>query len=225
MKILIIDDEIRQGIPLQKLLKKEGYVAEFCSEATEGLYQLQEISYDLLLLDINMPHLNGFELLSRLRKHSIETPVIIISTRCAFDDKITGLNIGADDFLTKPYKYEELLARIKAVLRRSKQKVSSVIQIDDLIVDISKRSVFRREKEISLTSREYNLLELFVLNIDHILSRQEILENVCDINYDKDNNIVDVYIAFLRRKIDRDSPIKLIHTKRGTGYYLSTKSK
>ncbi|PCJ18225.1 MAG: DNA-binding response regulator [Candidatus Cloacimonadota bacterium] len=220
MKVLIIDDETRQGLPLQKLLKKEGYVTEYCSDPNEGLYQLKEISYDLLLLDLNMPKLDGFELLNQLRNLNINTPVIIISSRCGFNDKINGLNIGADDYLTKPYKFEELLARVKALLRRSKKQINSSIKVDDLIVDISKRSVTRNQKSINLTTREYNLLELFVLNIGKILTRQEILDNICDINYDKDNNIVDVYIAYLRKKVDKGSANKLIHTKRGAGYYL-----
>ncbi|MBZ4647350.1 MAG: hypothetical protein PWR27_2211 [Petroclostridium sp.] len=219
--ILIVEDEKQIVRFLELELKHEGYMIDTAFDGREGLKKAEENKYDLILLDIMLPGLNGMEVCRRIRQFS-NIPVIMLTAKDDVTDKVMGLDIGADDYITKPFAIEELLARIRAALRRKDDLVNTGenLQIGDLTMDLSKRQVSKNGKSIELTKREYDLLEYLMKNKGIVLTREQILEKVWGYDYIGDTNVVDVYIRYLRSKIDDTFKTKLIHTIRGVGYML-----
>jgi len=219
MKILLVEDD--EGIAnfLKKGLKEESYIVDHTMNGSEALYLMETNKYDLMILDVMLPEYNGFEICQILRSKNINIPIIMLTAKDSISDKVTGLNYGADDYLTKPFSFKELLARIKVQLRRDSMN-NNIIVIEDLIIDINQRKVSRANKLIALTSKEYALLAFLARNHGDILSETIINENLSDMNSTSMSNIVNVYIYRLRNKIDKKFDKKLIHTIRGTGYML-----
>jgi two-component system, OmpR family, copper resistance phosphate regulon response regulator CusR len=222
MKILVIEDEPQVVDFLRKGLTEKGYEIEFAFDGQTGERLASKGVFDLIILDVVLPYINGYELCRRIRENGQDVPVLMLTALSATDDKVSGFDAGADDYLVKPFEFDELLARIKALTRRSSgvMQTSRVIKIADLVLNLNKKSASRKEKCIELTGKEFDLLELLMRNAGRVLSRAEIAEKIWDIRFDTGTNVVDVYISILRKKIDRDFDVKLIHTKVGLGYYV-----
>jgi two-component system response regulator ArlR len=220
-KVLIIEDEINIARFIELELKYEGYIIDKAEDGRLGLEMALQNTYDLILLDVMLPSLNGMEVLRRLRQTS-ETPVIMLTAKDEITDKVMGLDMGADDYMTKPFAIEELLARIRVTFKRKTnlEVKSNNLKLGSLQIDLDKHSVFYDEELIDLTKKEYDLLKYLVENKNIALSREKLLENVWGYDYYGDTNAVDVYIRYLRSKIDDKYDIKLIHTVRGVGYIL-----
>jgi len=220
MKILVIEDEKKVANFLQKGLKEEQYVVDVAYDGLDGEHLATTNDYDLILLDIMLPGKDGIEILKTLRQQQINIPVIMLTAKEMVEDKLEGFNAGCDDYISKPFSFEELLVRIRAVLRRGSGALSNVITFADLTLDLISHKVIRDGKEIELTAKEYTLLEYLVRNPNRVLTRTMIAEHVWDYNYDSFTNVIDVYINYLRNKVDRGFATKLIHTVRGVGYVL-----
>lgn len=220
MKILIIEDEKKLAQIISKGLKESDFITEISNDGEEGLYMASEFEYDAIILDLSLPKLDGLDVLKLLREKEIYTPVLVLTARSEITDKIKGLNLGADDYLTKPFDFDELLARLNSLIRRSKNNPSPIIKIEDLEINMDSKTVFRDNKEIKLSTGEYNLLEYLVLNKGKVISRTELTEHLYSIDFDLNSNVLDVYISYLRNKIDKNSDRKLIHTLRGAGYSI-----
>jgi len=220
MRILIIEDDRKVGAFLEKGLKEENYAVDLCRNGEEALYEAQINSYDVIILDIMLPGEDGFTICRKLRDKSVLTPIIMLTAKDTLEDKITGLTEGADDYLTKPFSFEELLARIRALFRRNQDYKTGKLTVGDLVLDPIRRTVTRAGKNILLSGREYALLEYLMRNKGRILSQSMIIEHVWDRNYDGISNVVNVYINHLRDKIDKNNEIKLIETIRGHGYKI-----
>lgn len=220
MRILIVEDEYDIRSVLEKRLKKQ-YSVDACGDGLEALDFIHTYSYDLMIFDIMLPGLDGISLVKKVRKEKMNTPIIMLTAKDSIDDRILGLDSGADDYLCKPFAYEELLARIRVLMRR-KQDVAkdNRLRIDNLVVDTATCQVTRGDKSITLSSREYMVLEYLMRNQKMILSRRQIEERAWNHQFEGGSNIVDVYIRYLRRKIDLPGEKKLIHTVRGFGYCL-----
>ena len=220
-KILLIEDEEKLARFVELELTHEGYQVEKAFDGRTGLDMAEQGNYDLLLLDIMLPGLNGLEVLRRLRRSS-QVPVIMLTARDAVMDKVTGLDMGADDYVTKPFSIEELLARIRAALRKqtAQKQEENLLSCADLTVDVSRHRVTRGGKEIELTGREFSLLQFFMENKTIVLSRDQLLEKVWGYDYLGETNVVDVYVRYLRGKIDEGFEPKLLQTVRGVGYVL-----
>jgi two-component system copper resistance phosphate regulon response regulator CusR len=223
MRLLIIEDDEKIGHFLEKGLKEEGFHIDLADNGEDGLYLAELYDYDVIILDILLPHMSGFEVCETFRDHGYITPIIMLTARDSITDKVTGLNVGADDYLTKPFSFEELLARIRVQVRKQKGS-SNTLQIDSLTLDTYKREVKREGKVITLTAKEYALLEFMARNEGRIVTETIINENLTDMNESTMSNVINVYIYRLRNKIDKDYKTKLIHTIRGTGYVLGVRS-
>ena len=221
-KILLVEDEEKLARFVELELTHEGYQVEKAFDGRTGLELAEKGGFDLLLLDIMLPGLNGLEVLRRLRREGSSVPVIMLTARDAVMDKVTGLDMGADDYVTKPFSIEELLARIRAALRKQtvQKKEDSLLSCADLTVDVSRHRVTRGGKEIELTGREFSLLQFFMENKTIVLSRDQLLEKVWGYDYMGETNVVDVYVRYLRGKIDEGFEPKLLQTVRGVGYVL-----
>ena len=219
MRLLIAEDDRATADVLAKRLREEHYAVDVCYDGADALDYLMQADYDVAVLDIMMPRMDGVEALRRARSAGRHMPVLLLTARDAVEDRVTGLNAGADDYLVKPFAYEELSARLRVLTRRMRQ-TSNCFVLADLIVDADKHAVMRAGREIALTSREYALLEYMIRNKGHILSRAQILEHVWSYDYEGASNMIDVYIRNLRKKIDDGRDIKLIHTVRYAGYVL-----
>ncbi len=215
MKILVIEDEKKVANFLQKGLKEEQYVVDVAYDGLEGEHLAKTNDYDLILLDIMLPGKDGIEILKTLRQCQVNIPVIMLTAKEMVEDKIKGFNAGCDDYISKPFSFEELLVRIRAVLRRGGGALSNVITFADLTLDLISHKVIRAGREIELTAKEYTLLEYLVRNPNRVLTRTMIAEHVWDYNYDSFTNVIDVYINYLRNKVDRGFSTKLIHTVLG----------
>jgi heavy metal response regulator len=220
MRILVIEDEKKVADFIKRGLKEEGYVVDVASDGEDGYFQATEIPYDLIVLDLMLPKLDGLRLCGKLRQNDIQTPLIMLTAKDSIKDKVIGLDSGADDYLTKPFSFEELLARIRALLRKGKNQQPTQLKVADLVLDLVSHKVWRGKNEIILTVKEYALLEYFMRNVGTVITRTMISEHVWDINFDTFTNVIDVYVNYLRNKIDKDQKIKLIHTVRGRGYVL-----
>ena len=221
-RILLVEDEEKLARFVELELTHEGYQVEKAFDGRTGLELAEKGGFDLLLLDIMLPGLNGLEVLRRLRKEGSSVPVIMLTARDAVMDKVTGLDMGADDYVTKPFSIEELLARIRAALRKQtvQKKEDSLLSCADLTVDVSRHRVTRGGKEIELTGREFSLLQFFMENKTIVLSRDQLLEKVWGYDYLGETNVVDVYVRYLRGKIDERFEPKLLQPVRGVGYVL-----
>jgi len=225
MKILVIEDEKKVANFLQKGLKEEQFVVDVAYDGLEGEHLATTNDYDLILLDIMLPGKDGIEILKTLRQRQINIPVIMLTAKEMVEDKVEGFNAGCDDYISKPFSFEELLVRIRAVLRRGSGALSNVLTFADLTLDLISHKVIRDGREIELTAKEYTLLEYLVRNPNRVLTRTMIAEHVWDYNYDSFTNVIDVYINYLRNKVDRGFATKLIHTVRGVGYVLKEEKK
>ncbi len=220
MRILVVEDEKKVAGFIKKGLSEEGYAVDVANDGRSGLQLSLDRVHDLIILDIQLPKMDGLSVLGTLRKEKIATPVLLLTVRATIEDKVLGLDAGADDYLTKPFAFQELLARVRALLRRSAENRQPVLQIADLTLDPARRSVFRGAEKIDLTAREFALLEYFMRNEGRVLTRTMISEHVWDYDFDSGTNVIDVYVNYLRRKIDSGFDRKLIHTVRGVGYIL-----
>ena len=220
MKILLVEDEIDLNNVVTKYLKKNGYSIDSVFDGEEALDYLRYGEYDLVILDIMMPKVNGFEVIKELRNNGDNTAILMLTARDSADDKVKGLDLGADDYIVKPFDFNELLARIRAVVRRKYGNSSNRLVIGDLILDTSEKSVTRAGKQIELTGKEYEVLEYLMQSKNRILSRDQIKEHVWDFDYEGDSNIIDVLIKNIRKKIDVEDGKKIIYTKRGLGYVI-----
>ncbi len=221
MRILVIEDERKVAQFLKKGLQAESYSVDLAHDGQEGSFLARTEQYDAIILDVMLPKKNGFEVLKEIRSEGIRCPVLMLTAKSEVDDRVEGLNLGADDYLPKPFSFSEVLARIRALVRRSGSGTQgSVLAIADLSVNVLTRKVRRGEKAIGLTAKEYELLEYLIRNKGRVLSRVILTEHIWDMNFDSETNIVDALVNRLRRKIDDDFPRKLIHTVRGVGYVL-----
>jgi two-component system copper resistance phosphate regulon response regulator CusR len=219
MRLLVVEDELKAGDYLQKGLSESGFVVDLVRSGTEGLAAATAMHYDLIVLDVMLPGLDGWQVISALRK-SVDTPVLFLTARDALADRIKGLELGADDYLVKPFAFAELLIRIKTLLRRGPIRELEVLQIADLEIDVPKHRVTRMGNRIDLTAKEFALLHLLAQRTGQVLSRSAIASQVWDMNFDSETNVVDVAIRRLRAKIDDPYSAKLIHTVRSMGYVL-----
>ena len=222
MKILVVEDEKKVADFIKEGLIEEGFKVDVAFSGQEALNYIFSNDYDVIILDIMLPEIDGNEVLKKMREKNIDTPVIMLTAKDTLEDKIESFNIGCDDYLTKPFSFEELLLRIKAILRRKgkEKETETKLQYKDLTLDLISRKAIRGGKEIELTSKEFSLLELLMRNPEKILPRNFISEKVWGYDFDTMTNIIDVYINHLRNKIDKDFDKKLIHTIRGVGYIL-----
>ena len=220
MRILVVEDEKDLNNIITKHLKKNNFSVDSVFNGEEALEYLEYGTYDLIVLDIMLPKLNGYEVVKKLRENKNEIAVLMLTARDSIDDKIKGLDLGADDYLIKPFDFGELLARIRALVRRKYGNTSNTMEIDDLCIDIAKKTVVRAGKNIELTGKEYEVLEYLIQNKGHVLSRDKIRDSVWDYGYEGESNIIDVLIKNIRKKIDVGNSKPLIHTKRGLGYVL-----
>ena len=220
MRILVVEDERKIAQFIKRGLKEEGYAVDVASDGEEGHFLATTNDYDVVILDLMLPKIEGIILCKRLREEKIPSSIIILTAKDDVQNKIQGLDAGADDYLTKPFAFEELLARIRAALRKNDQSLTTKLQVADLTMDLLTHRVMRGNKEIILTNKEYTLLEYLMRHTASIIPRAVISEHVWDINFDTDTNVIDVYINYLRRKIDSGYKKKLIHTIRGRGYTL-----
>jgi len=221
MRILVIEDELKVARFLKKGLEAEGYEVTTAADGKSGEKLARTEANDLILLDVLLPKKNGFDILRDLRKDEIRTPILMLTARSTTEDIVGGLDQGADDYLTKPFAFNELLARIRSLLRRGAMKTK--LKYSDLTLDTVAHRASRSDRPIELTAREYALIEYFMRNRGKLISRQELSKEIWGYNFDPGTNVVDVYVNHLRNKIDTDSPIKLLQTERGRGYYLSDK--
>jgi heavy metal response regulator len=220
MRILVVEDEMKVGSFIKRGLEAANYSVDVERDGEAGLRRLLEGSYDLMILDVMLPRLDGFNVMKEIRQRRIQTPILLLTARIAVADKVTGLDLGADDYLTKPFAFEELLARVRALLRRGAAAAPAVLTAADLTLDPATRQVTRGGKRIDLTSKEYALLEFLLRRRDQVLSRAVIAQHVWGVDYDTFTNVIDVYVNYLRKKIDSGFEPKLIHTVRGFGYVL-----
>jgi heavy metal response regulator len=220
MRILVVEDEQKVAGFIKKGLEEEGYAVDVAFDGSEGLLLALDGVHDLIILDINLPKMDGLRVLQEFRKNQGKTPVLLLTVRAAIEDKVLGLDAGADDYLTKPFSFQELLARIRALLRRRGEAESPLLQVADLTLDPAQRLVFRGTERIDLSTKEFALLDYFMRNPGRVLTRTMISEHVWDYDFDPLTNIIDVYVNYLRKKIDADREPKLIHTVRGVGYVM-----
>lgn len=220
MRILIVEDEQDLQNVIAKRLEAEYYSVDACGDGREALDYIRMASYDAIILDIMLPGMNGLDLLKLLRTEHNKTPVLLLTAKDSIEDRVIGLDTGADDYLIKPFAFDELLARLRVLTRRQTGGISNVFELGDLVVDCNRHQVKRADQSIELSSKEFAILEYMIRNQGIVLSRENIEEHVWNYDYEGGSNIVDVYIRYLRRKIDKDFETKLIHTIRGTGYVL-----
>jgi two-component system copper resistance phosphate regulon response regulator CusR len=222
MRILVVEDERKVAAFVRQGLVEEGHVVEV---AVDGAAALDAVAdgppYDLVVLDVMLPKRDGVSVLKSLRAQKIQTPVLLLTARDGVADKVAGLDAGADDYLAKPFAFEEFLARVRALLRRGRGRAEPVLRVADLSLDPATRAVLRGRRRISLTAREYALLEYFLRNTGRVLTRPMITQHVWGMDWDPESNIVDVYVGYLRRKIDAEGEPRLLQTLRGAGYLLS----
>lgn len=220
MRILVVEDTKDMNLLIVKTLKKAGYTVDGCYDGEEAKLHLLGAQYDAILLDIMMPKLNGYDFLKYLREKGHETPVLFLTAKDAVADRVKGLDLGADDYLVKPFDFDELLARIRVMTRKKAGSRSNLFTYADLIVDTQKRTVHRGDKEISLIPKEFTILEHFIRNQGIVISREQLENRIWNYEYSGSSNNIDVYMSRLRKKIDGEFSVKLIHTIRGVGWVL-----
>jgi two-component system, OmpR family, copper resistance phosphate regulon response regulator CusR len=221
MRILVVEDEPEAARYLARGLREQAFAVDTASDASSAIEKAAVSSYDVILLDLMLPDQDGFSVCRSLRASGQTTPILMLTARSAVPDRIAGLNSGADDYLTKPFDFQELLARIRALLRRQPRLEDPVIRLADLVIDTQRHQVTRGGRAIPLTTREYGLLEYLAMRRGAVTGRADIAEHVWDETYDASSNLIEVYVQRLRRKIDYGFPVRLLHTRRGEGYQLS----
>lgn len=222
-KILIIEDEIKTAVSLKRGLEEYGFKSEITTSGNEGLKMVvSQNDFNLIVSDIILPDMNGIQVCQNLREKGFNTPVLLLTALGTIDDKVNGFEAGADDYLVKPFEFKELLYRVRSLLKRTNFTAgkNTVLSFSDLILDLNAKTVFRGEKDIPLTSREFALMEYFLRNPNRVISKSEIAEKVWSIHFDTGTNVIEVYVNYLRNKIDKKFKNKLIHTAHGMGYIL-----
>jgi len=220
MRVLIVEDHLKMAGLIRRGLRKEGMAADVAGNGEDALGRAQATEYDAIILDLMLPGIDGFEVCRRLREAGVWTPILMLTARDSVRDRVAGLDGGADDYLTKPFSYAELLARLRALVRRGPIERPAELRIGDLRLDPARRQVWRGEAEIGLSPKEFSILETFMRRPGEVLSRFQLLEHAWDYDYENRSNIVDSYIRLLRRKIDRPFGVQTIETVRGVGYRL-----
>ncbi|VTX47807.1 Transcriptional activator protein CzcR [uncultured Leptotrichia sp.] len=220
MRLLVVEDEKKLNELITKKLEKEYYGVDSCFDGEEAVRYVEGTEYDAIILDIMLPKLDGFEVIKRIRAKKNKVPILLLTARDNIDDKVKGLDYGADDYLVKPFVFEELMARIRVLLRRNSGNADNIITIANLKVDLDAKTVFRDDVLIKLSGREYSILEYLIRNKGKILPRERIEDHIWNYEYEGGTNVIDVYIRYLRKKIDDGYTPKLIHTVRGLGYVL-----
>jgi len=225
--ILVVEDEKRLADLLKAGLEEQGFAVDVAYDGYVGKNLAFRNNYNLLILDINLPLINGYELCKQIRSFNNDIPIIMLTAMASPENKLAGFDVGADDYILKPFDFKELLARVRVFLRRAnpaEKPEDDTIQIDDLVINSSKKTVYRKDILIELTAREFTLLEFLARNKGKVISRAEIAEKIWNLKFDTGTNYIDVYINYLRKKIDKDYPNKLIHTRVGMGYVLKDKN-
>jgi two-component system, OmpR family, response regulator len=220
MRVLVVEDELKMAELVRRGLREHGYVADLATEGQEAFVMAGSAEYDVVVLDVMLPDVDGFEICRRLRSDGVRAPVLMLTARDAVEDRVAGLDSGADDYLTKPFSFSELLARLRALARRGPVERPAVLEVGSLRLDPATRQVWRGESEIELSAKEFALLELFMRSPGEVLSRLQLLEHAWDWAYENRSNVIDVYVRSLRNKIDRPFAVKAIETVRGAGYRM-----
>lgn len=220
MRVLVVEDEMKLAALVRKALREHGMLADVAATGEDALWMTAATNYDVVILDVNLPGIDGFEVARRLRADGIHTPMLMLTARDAVDDRITGLDTGADDYMVKPFDFGELFARVRALARRGPVERAPVLVVGDLSLDLASRTVRRGDVEIPLSTKEFQLLEVFMRCPGHVLSRYDLLEGAWEMGYENRSNVVDVYVRYLRDKIDRPFGVESIETVRGAGYRL-----
>lgn len=221
MRILIVEDDSRLLLQLDQYMQSQGFSVDLADDGEKALYQLQEYDYDLAIIDVGLPNIDGFEVIQRARANDIACPIIILTARDRWQEKVRGLECGADDYLTKPFVHEELLARVKALIRRSAGQASPLIQKGPLSLDTIANQLYVNDEPVELTAYEYKVIEYLMLNPNKVVSKTEMVEHIYDQDFDLDSNVIEVFVGRLRRKMDKENSIKPIETLRGRGYRLN----
>jgi two-component system OmpR family response regulator len=220
VRILVVEDDRKMAGLIKRGLAEEGYAVDLALSGIEGIWAGTENPYDAIVLDIMLPDIDGFEICRQLRSRQRWAPIIVLTARDAIEDRVTGLDLGADDYMTKPFSFAELLARLRALIRRGPTERAAVLRMGDLALDPASHEVTRGSTHVALTAKEFALLEYLMRRPGQVLSRSQILEHVWDFGFDGDSNVVDVYVRYLREKIDRPFGLDSIETVRGSGYRL-----
>ena len=221
MRILVVEDEIKTARFLQNGLREAGFVVDSASDGEEAIHLAKELSFDLIILDVMIPKVDGWQVVVSLRADTIQTPILLLTAKDAVADRVKGFELGGDDYLVKPFAFSELLARVRALLKRSPVRQEEVLKVADLEIDLPRHRATRAGQRVDLTAKEFVLLTLLVRRAGEVLSRTMIAESVWDMNFDSDTNVVDVNVRRLRSKVDDPFPRKLIKTIRGVGYVLN----
>jgi two-component system response regulator PhoP len=221
MRILIVEDDSRLLLQLDQYMQSQGFSVDLADDGEKALYQLKEYDYDLAIIDVGIPSIDGFEVIQRARASDITCPIIILTARDRWQEKVRGLECGADDYLTKPFVHEELLARVKALIRRSAGQASPLIQKGALSLDTIANQLYVNDEPVELTAYEYKVIEYLMMNPNKVVSKTEMVEHIYDQDFDLDSNVIEVFVGRLRRKMDKDNKLKPIETLRGRGYRLN----
>lgn len=222
MRLIVVEDEKKVASFIRKGLAEEGFAVDVAHDGVAGEFHIMTNDYDCILLDIMLPKKDGLAVLKEIRRNGVVTPVLMLTAKDSVSDVTAALDLGSDDYLRKPFAFEELVARVRALVRRNSAQKTTVLTFDTLVLDPATRTVTRDDDKIELTAKEFSLLEYFMHNVGRVLSRTLIAEHVWDMNFDSNTNIVDVYVNYLRNKIDKKYAKKLIHTLRGAGYVMKS---
>lgn len=225
MRVLVVEDEKDMNRIICKKLKVEGYTTDSCFNGEDALSYIETTAYDIIVMDIMMPIKNGYEVLTEMRKKGNKTPVLFLTAKDALEDRVKGLDLGADDYIVKPFHFEELMARIRVMIRRNHGGVSNELKVGNLVLNTGTHVVERDGKEIELSAKEFAILKYMMQNAGIVLSREKLEEHIWNYDYQGASNMIDVYIRYIRIKVDKDFEPKLIHTVRGVGYVLKEKEK
>ncbi|HCB18288.1 MAG TPA: DNA-binding response regulator [Alteromonas sp.] len=221
MRILVAEDDSRLLMQLDSLFQQQGFSIDLADDGEKALFQLKEVNYDLAVIDIGLPKLDGFDVIRQARNSDVSTPVLILTARDRWQEKVEGLDAGADDYLTKPFHNEELLARVKALIRRASGQASSTIEFGPVVLDMQAKEIRVNARALDLTAYEYKVMEYLMLHPQKVISKTELTEHIYDQDFDLDSNVIEVFVGRLRRKLDPEGTLKPIETLRGRGYRIS----
>jgi two-component system response regulator PhoP len=221
VRVLVAEDDSRLLMQLDSLFQQQGFSVDLADDGEKALFQLKEVNYDLAVIDIGLPKLDGFDVIRQARSSDISTPVLILTARDRWQEKVEGLDAGADDYLTKPFHNEELLARVKALIRRASGQASSTIEFGPVVLDMQAKEIRVNARALDLTAYEYKVMEYLMLHPQKVISKTELTEHIYDQDFDLDSNVIEVFVGRLRRKLDPEGTLKPIETLRGRGYRIS----